>query len=330
MDLLTLVALVTVGILFLQLIRLAFSDGDLALMWAERFGNKPDVLAGQTVWIVGASDGIGEHLAYELVRAGCRLVLTARRENELNRVKQHCLELRSSATESDVLVLPMDVLNFSEHKKAFDKIVDTFNHLDVLVNNAGRTQRAVVLQTDFEIERQMMELNYFANVSLTKTVLPHMVERNSGQIVVTSSVAGKFGVPNSATYCASKHALQGWYDSLRSELGSKDVSVLLTCPGPVFSGIQKAGFTGKVGEAYGVGMNTAEKRMRTDRCSRLISVAMANKMLEVWIGLHPTLLMCYVTQYLPGIAKLIMMKMGKDAVDSLRHGQFPGGDKKST
>jgi len=330
MDLITLCCIGFVIFFIIQAIRLALADGDLTLMWAERFGKKPGVLQGQVVWIVGASDGIGEHLAYELMHAGCRLVLSARREAELNHVKQRCLEIRSDAAGSDVMVLPLDALVFEQHKKAFDQILQTFGHLDILVNNAGRTQRAIVVETEFEVERQMMELNYFANVSLTKTVLPHMIERDAGQIVATSSVAGKYGVPNSATYCASKHALQGWYDSLRSELGSSGVSILLPCPGPVFSGIQKAGFTGEVGKAYGVEMDPSENRMKTDRCCRLIAVAMANRMWEVWISAHPPLLMCYVSQYLPSLAKFIMVKMGKNKVTALRHGQIPGLSKKST
>jgi len=331
MDLVSILVLVLVLVLvLLVLLRLLLADGDLTLLWNERFGKKPDILRGRVAWIIGASGGIGEYLAYELAQAGCRLVLSARRETELNRVRQKCLDLYSCVAPDSVKVLPVNVLDFDGHSKAFESVLKMFGSVDILVNNAGRTQRGLVLDTEFPIEREIMELNYFANVSLTKAVLPHMVERKTGQIVVTSSVAGKFGVPNSASYCATKYALQGWYDSLRSELAGDDISIVLACPGPVFSGIQKAAFTPKPGEEYGIDMQAGEKRMTTERCARLMMVAMVNKIPEVWISQNPALIAVYVAQYFPTFHKRLLKKLGKKAVNDLRHGQIPAVLKKTS
>jgi dehydrogenase/reductase SDR family protein 7 len=162
-------------------------------MWAERFGLKPDVLKGQVVWITGASSGIGRHLAYHLARVGCRLVLSARSSDDLENVRTECLAT-GCLNDSDILVLPFDITDNPSHAKATEKVINTFGQIDVLVNNAGRSQRAWIVDTELAVDREMIELNVIGQISLTKCVLPHMIERHCGQIVVTSSLAGKTGI----------------------------------------------------------------------------------------------------------------------------------------
>uniref|UniRef100_A0A2C9KEQ5 Dehydrogenase/reductase SDR family member 7 n=1 Tax=Biomphalaria glabrata TaxID=6526 RepID=A0A2C9KEQ5_BIOGL len=166
-------------------------------------------LSGKVVWITGASSGIGEHIAYQLASVGCKLVLSARRKEELERVKQTCLlSSRNKISDEDVLILPLDVVKFESHKAAVQKVLDHFHKIDILLNNAGKFQKSGWKDTELEIDREIFELNVLGPVSLTQAVLPHMTERNKGQLVVMSSLAGIMGAPFSRSYCSSKHALQ--------------------------------------------------------------------------------------------------------------------------
>lgn len=181
----------------------------------------------KVVWITGASSGIGEFLAYAFAREGAHLVLSSRNAAELERVQSGC----PSGTKS--LVLPLDVVDFPSLPDAVQRVVQHFGHIDLLVNNAGISQRELALDTQLHVDQRIMDINYFGVVALTKAVAPLMRQRKSGHIVVMSSVLGKFGAPYRSAYCASKHALHGFFDSLRAELYSDQVHVTLICPGYV-------------------------------------------------------------------------------------------------
>ncbi|CAG5136393.1 unnamed protein product [Candidula unifasciata] len=247
--LLTAVPIVALIAFVVFLIALARSDGDLQLMFKTKFGKPPDSLAGKVVWITGASSGIGEHIAYCLAKAGCRLVLSARRTEELERVKQKCLQISAGKlSEDDILVLPLDVVAYDTHKPAVQKVLETFNKIDILVNNAGRGQRALWLDVDLSVDRELFEINVLGPVSLTQEVLPHMIQRKQGHVVVVSSVAGKLGAATFRSYVGSKHAIHGYFESLRTEMYEHNIDVTLVCPGPVVSNMARAFVTGKPGE----------------------------------------------------------------------------------
>lgn len=320
MDWCTLVWIAFVTYIVTQLFRLIFADCDLQLQWSEKFGKSTGVLGRKVVWITGASSGIGEHLAYELAKAGCRLVLSARREDELQRVKKECLSY-GAQMDDDVLVLPLDILKFELHKPAVEEVLARFQQIDILVNNAGRTQRADWEKTELAVDREMLEINVLSVLSLTKLVLPHMLDRREGHIVNMSSLAGKLGAPMSGSYTGSKHAIQGWFNSLRAEVYDRNITVTNICPGPVFSNILKGSFTGKSGEMLGGEMKEGEKRMSTSRCARLCAVAIANKMDEVWIAQHPSLMAVYGSQYMPTIFNWIYKKMGTKIAMRIREGR---------
>uniref|UniRef100_A0A8C4QL01 Dehydrogenase/reductase (SDR family) member 7 n=1 Tax=Eptatretus burgeri TaxID=7764 RepID=A0A8C4QL01_EPTBU len=206
MDLLFWTAVAIVAFL-VQIFRLIRADGDLSLMWAEAFGASPaSALQGKVVWLTGASGGIGEHLAYQLAECGCRLVLSSRKEDELERVKKTCLE-RSNLSCANVLVLPLDLLDVDSHEECLQSVLRHFGKVDVLLNNGGRSQRSLFLDTSLAVIRSLMELNYIGTVSLTQLVLREMVQRGHGTVVVVNSFAGICGVPLASGYCASKHAL---------------------------------------------------------------------------------------------------------------------------
>jgi short-subunit dehydrogenase len=179
----------------------------------------------QVIWITGASSGIGEALAYELSARGAKLVLSSRRVAELERVKNHC------AHPGDIQILPLDLTDSTELEAKVYVAIALFGHIDMMVHNGGISQRSVVADTGIAVHRQVMELNYFSYIILTKALLPHFIGRRSGYFVVTSSVMGKIGTPMRAAYAAAKHALHGYFDSLRAEADQYGIKVTILVPG---------------------------------------------------------------------------------------------------
>ncbi len=180
------------------------------------------------VWITGASSGIGEATALALAKLGARLILSARRADELQRVAT-----QTGLPPSDVLVLPMDMTDTTSLAAHVETVRQHFGRIDYVFQNAGITQRSTVADTDLAVYRRLMDVNFFGVVALTKAVLPLMLEQGSGHFVVTSSVAGKIGTKQRSGYCASKHALHGFFDAFRAENHHVGLRVTIVCPGYV-------------------------------------------------------------------------------------------------
>ena len=180
----------------------------------------------KVIWITGASSGIGEALTYALHRRGAKLILSSRRKEVLEEVKKNC-----GGDTSDIHILPLDLAQTEELNDKADQALGLYGHIDYLFNNGGISQRSEVINTKLEVVRRVMEINFFGSVALTKAVLPSMVERQSGHIIVTSSVMGKFGTRLRSSYAASKHALHGYFDCLRQEVYDDNINVSLVCPG---------------------------------------------------------------------------------------------------
>lgn len=175
----------------------------------------------------------------------------------------------------------------------------TFPQIDVLINNVGITQRANFDSIPHQVEKDVMDINFFGQINLTKIVCRHFQERKKGQLAVTISVCGKFACPFSASYDASKFALFGYYECLRNELPFVDVTLM--CPGPIFTQIiAKAHMAGDFASAKR-SYDTNDKRMGVERAAFLYCVAVANKLDEVWISLKPILFLFYGIQYFPSI-----------------------------
>lgn len=170
----------------------------------------PGAFLNQVVWITGASSGVGEGLAVAFAEAGARVVLSARRADELERV-------RGRMTGSDHLVLPMDVTDYAALPAKIALVIERMGGIDVLVCNAGISQRSRFAETTLDVFRTIVEVNVMGPAAHIHAILPAMRARGGGHVVVTSSVAGKFGIPNRSAYCASKHAVHGLCDALRAE-----------------------------------------------------------------------------------------------------------------
>ncbi|CAN9502132.1 unnamed protein product [Ophioblennius macclurei] len=296
------------------------ADADFTLLWCSLLGRRPEKkLKGLVVWVTGASCGIGEELAYQLAECGSRLVLSARREDELRRVKGRCLE-SSGLKDEDVLVLPLDLLDRTSHEEKTKTALQHFGRIDVLINNGGRSQRSLCLETRLEVYQALMELNFLGTVSITKCVLPHMTQRGSGRIVTVSSVVGLAGAPLATGYAASKHALQGFFNSLRPELTDyPDMVISTVCPGPVQSQIVNNAFTEELHKRVDT-VGSQEHKMATSRCVRLMLVGIANGVKEMWIAQQPFLLFYYLWQYAPTFAWFATNLLGRKRVQNFKAG----------
>lgn len=239
-------------------------------------------LTNKVVWITGASSGIGEALAYELARKGCKLILSARRKEELERVKGNCPPGR----QAEIRVLPLDLTASSTLQLSVDAAIQIFGHIDILVNNGGISQRSFAKDTLISVDRTVMEVNFFGTISITKYLLPHFLARKQGHLVTVSSVTGIFGTPYRSAYAASKHALHGFFDSLRAEL-YKDVgeaiTVTMICPGFIHTPITLSAVTGD-GTPLGKMDEAQFKGKPADWCARKIVSAIENRKEEVYIG----------------------------------------------
>lgn len=212
-------------------------------------------LADKVIWITGASSGIGEGLVQHAARRGARLVLSARRESELERVRQAC------PRPQDVAVLPLDLSRLDDPQAAARTAEGFFGPIDILVNNAGISQRTSMLESEMTVYRQIMEVDFFAPVALTKALVPGMLERGSGHVVAVSSVLGHIALARRTAYAAAKHALHGFYDSARIELGDKGIRFTLACPGFVNTNVSVNALTadgtpwGQKDKEIGAGMD---------------------------------------------------------------------------
>jgi len=258
------------------------------------------LINGKIVWITGASSGIGEAMAYAFARKGAHLILSARNTKRLNEVKDRC------SSPEHHLVLPLDLADSSTCSDAVRTVLDKVGHIDILINNGGISQRSFALQTSLDTDRRIMETNFFGTVALTKSVLPSMLERGSGHIIVTSSLMGKFGTPLRSTYAASKHALHGFFDSLRSELSSKGIKVLIVCPGFIRTNISINALCAD-GSCHGIMDEAQAGGMAPDVCAEKIIQAMEQGKDEVLIG-GKELLGVYLKRFVPGIFNRIIAR----------------------
>ncbi len=229
-------------------------------------------------WITGASSGIGEALALELARQGAKLVLSARRTEELERVKA-----ATGLTDDQVMVLPMDVTDFDLAPAKAAEVVARFGRIDIMVHNAGVSQRSFVKDTSLDVYQKLMDVDFFSTVALTKAVLPYMTQQKNGQFIVISSVAGKVGTPMRSGYNAAKHALHGFYDSLRSEVFDDNIRVTVACPGYIKTNVSVNALDEKGGK-YGQMDENQAKGMPADECARRILRAAELDRKEVFIG----------------------------------------------
>jgi short-subunit dehydrogenase len=234
--------------------------------------------ANKVVWITGASSGIGEALAYIFAKEGAHLVLSARRTTELVRVKN-----TMNLSDSQVLILPLDLADTSKVNELTQQVITKFGRIDILINNGGMSQRSLTKDTPIEIDRQLMEVNFFGTIALTKSVLPFMLKQKSGHIISMSSIAGKFGFFFRSAYSASKHALHGFFEAMRMEIQNDNIKVLIVCPGKINTNISINAITSDGGKHNK--MDESQKNgVSAEVCAQQILKGIKNNKEEIFIG----------------------------------------------
>ena len=253
-------------------------------------------LIGKRVWITGASAGLGAAMATWAAREGADLVLSARREDKLEAVR-NTLD-RSYAHQ----VIPLDLADVS----TLQSLAERVGPVDYVINNGGISQRDTALNTTLDVTRRLMEVNFFGNVELTRCVLPGMVARGSGHVVTVSSVVGHIGTPLRSSYAASKHALHGYYDSLRYEVEREGVRVTIVCPGYIHTDISRNAV---------VGDGSRQGTMDKHQAAGMSPATFANKAWagilagrpEVYVG-GKELAGIYLKRYAPSVLDAVMRR----------------------
>lgn len=251
------------------------------------------------VWITGASSGIGEALAHEFANKGAMIVLAARNVEKLN-------ALKATLPNAEVhLVLSLDLTNLSDVAAKVDSVINQFGRVDVLVNNGGISQRSTVGETPVDVDRKIMEVNFFGAVGLTKVLLPHLRQSN-GQIIVISSISGKFGFFLRSAYAASKHALHGFFESLALEEEDNGIRVTMVCPGKINTPISMSALNAQ-GQQHNEMDHNQKTGMSAEECARQIVRAAGKNKPEVHIG-NKEILAVYLKRFVPSIFRKIIRK----------------------
>jgi short-subunit dehydrogenase len=253
----------------------------------------------KVVWITGASSGIGEALAYAFAAEGALLVLSARREEELQRVAKAC---------GNAYVLPFDMLSLAEHTDRVNDVIKTYGRIDYLVLNAGVSQRSFVKDTEFDVYRRLFEVNFFSIVSLTQAVLPIFTAQKSGVFVPIASVAGRISTPRRAAYGATKHALIGFFDSVRAEVFADGIRVTTILPGYIKTNISLHAMNEK-GEAYGKMDPNQAKGLDPNFTAQKILQAILARENEFFVGGFLEGFGLFVKRFFPSIMPFMLRKI---------------------
>ena len=232
---------------------------------------------GKTIWITGASSGIGEALTYLLDKRNCKLILSSRKEEELQRVKSNCQH------QDTTHIVCLDLAAYETMPAIAAHVVTEHGPIDILVNNAGLSQRSLIAETEFEVYKKLMEINYLGTVALTKALLPHFIKNKSGHFVTVTSLMGKFGSPYRSGYCGAKHALHGFFDVLRMEHEKDHIGVTLICPGFVNTNVAKNALTANGASQNEQDMAT-QNGISAETLAKKMIRAIEKKKFEAYIG----------------------------------------------
>lgn len=259
-------------------------------------------MSRKTIWITGASSGIGEACAYRFANANVNLILTATRVEALEKVRNKCIALGA-----DCKILTCDLSDLNKIPELVDDALKCFGTIDILFNNAGISQRGLTGDTLFEVDKKIMDINFFAPVLITKLVLPYMLKNGGGTIAVTSSIAGKFGFQLRSAYSASKHALYGFFETLQAEYYDKNIRVVMVCPGFVNTNISYNALETS-GKKHSVLDERQAGGMTPEKAAKKIVNAINKQKPEVFVGGYE-LLMVYFKRFLPGLSRKIARKI---------------------
>jgi dehydrogenase/reductase SDR family member 7B len=246
------------------------------------------------IWITGASSGIGRAVAIQISMAKTRLILSGRNETALHEVASVCRK-----NGSDAMIVPFDLGDTESVTEAARNVLSKRIGVDCLYHFGGISQRSFVSETPLGIDRKIFEVNFFGTVALTKALLPRMIENGGGHIAVTSSIVGKFGFPCRSAYSASKHALHGFFESLRAENKQNNIRVSIVIPGRIKTNISINALN-RNGESHGRMDEGQDKAMSAEQAAKLICRKLEKERKEILVGGND-LLMVYIRRFLPPV-----------------------------
>ncbi|XP_044268371.1 dehydrogenase/reductase SDR family protein 7-like isoform X2 [Tribolium madens] len=266
----------------------------------------------KVVVITGASSGLGEALAHEFYKQGCQVVLCARRRQELERVRSDLLRTHPTVPTIPPIIQPLDLSDINSLPSHVEKILAITGRIDILINNGGVSHRGSVITTQPDVDIKIMLVNYFGAVALTKAVLPNMIKNKSGQVVFVSSIQGLVALPERSAYCASKHALQAFSDSLRAEVAAHNISVTIVSPGYIKTELSRNALTGS-GTKHGEMDATTESGYLPEYVASEIGRAVVQKKKEIVICTFLPRIAIFLRKYLPSVYFSVMVKRAKKA-----------------
>lgn len=258
-------------------------------------------LNNKVIWITGASSGIGKGLALELSKNHtCKLILSSRRKNALEAVKQQCKH------PENIAISVLDLSHYGNMKVEVQDALACFGTIDVLINNGGISQRSLIVDTHIEVDKKLMEVDYLGTIALSKALLPHFIEKQSGHFVTVTSLMGKFSSPYRSAYCGAKHALHGFFDALRMEHEKDHIKVTMICPGFVNTDVAKNALTGD-----GTKQNTQDQATQNGLtvevfCKKMIK-AIEREKFEAYIG-KKEVLGIYLKRFFPKLLHRFVMR----------------------
>lgn len=256
----------------------------------------------KTIWITGAASGIGKALALQYSKKGAILVLSDRDKENLKLTQTECED-----NGAKTIFAPFDLGNQDEITNAAQKVLKDNPKIDLLISNGGISQRSLAVDTPVEIDRRILEINFFGAITLTKALLPALISNGGGHIAVTSSMTGKFGFPLRTAYCASKHAIQGYFEALRAELYTHKVNVTIISPGRISTNISVNAIDQK-GQTHGVLDPGQANGISPETCARRIIRGIKRNKKEIWVG-STEILMIYIRKYLSPLFHVLARKI---------------------
>ena len=260
------------------------------------------VIKRKTIWITGASSGIGEACAYLYARQGVNLILTATRVEKLAEVQQECIRLGAQCA-----ALPFDLSDLKHIDELTDNAIAAFGKIDIAFLNAGISQRSKILETDDKVDEKIMAVNFFAPVKISKRLLPEMINQGGGTIAVTTSISGKFGFPLRSAYASSKFALYGFFETLQAEYWDQNIRVVMVCPGRVRTNISYNALEAD-GKKHGQMDEGQDSGISPEKAAKKIVKAIEKQKPEVLVG-GKELLMVYIKRFCPGLARKMVRKI---------------------
>ena len=259
----------------------------------------------KTVWITGASSGIGRACAEVYAKRGYRVILSSRRKEALENVAEE-LSSNKEVERDNLIVLPLDLAKSDGFPSLVNELIKKVSTIDFVINAGGISQRSLAVDTSLDVDRRIMEIDYFGTVALTKALLPHFISKKAGHFIVITSLMGVFSSPLRSGYCGAKHALHGFFESLRAEVYDSGISITIVCPGFIATDISLNAVVGD-GSKQGTMDEKTGAGMTALQCAKKLAKAVDRKKPEVYIG-RTEIIAIYLKRFFPNLLRRIIRK----------------------